>query len=203
MNGQTSSPGTTDTAQMLSMTALKERGWTATLIARHLGDPDRLAVNPHYRSGPKVRLYVAERVERTEQQDHVRMALQKIAASRPARQAAAKKAAQAKADALVEAMDRIHINVRRIDLTGLRKAAISDWERRKADRGDYDADGHSADEATLRRWMENYVRHRLTGYDGIIAQLFGLVGRDQAYALLRTKTDAAIMRVYPELRKRP
>lgn len=85
----------------------------------------------------------------------------------------------------------------------MRTAAISHWEQRQADRGDYHADGHGADEATIRRWMANYVRHRLTHYDGIIAQLFGLVGRDQAYELLRSKTNEAILRVYPELRTHP
>jgi len=204
MNGQISAPRTTDAPRtMLSGSGLIERGWTATLIAKHLGDPDRLAVNPHYKTGPMVRLYAIERVERTEQQDDVRAALEKIAATRPARKAASKKAAQARADALLEAIGRIQIQVRRIDLARLRTAAISHWQQRQADRGDYLADGHSADDATIRRWMENYVRHRLTRYDEIIAQLFGLVGRDQAYDLLRTKIDAAIFRVYPELRKRP
>jgi len=188
---------------MLSSSGLIERGWTATLIARYLGDPDKFAVNPHYRSGPMVRLYALERVERKEHEDAVRAALEKIAARRPARQAASKKAAQAKADALVEGIGRIRIHVRRIDLAKLRKAAIDHWERRKVDRGDYMADGHGADEATIRRWMENYVRHCLTQYDDVIEQLFGLVGRDRAYELLRTRTDEAISRVYPELRKRP
>lgn len=204
MHGQISIPRPSDApGAMLSSSGLVKRGWTAALITRHLGDPDKLAVNPHYRSGPMVRLYALARVERTEQQDDVRTALEHIAARRPARQAASKKAAQAKADALVEAIARIDIKVRRIDLARLREAAIDHWESRKIDRGDYLADGHGADEATIRRWMENYVRHRLTEYDGIIAQLFGLVGRQQAYKLLRAKTDEAILRVYPEFRKRP
>jgi hypothetical protein len=41
---------------------MAEHGWTRTAIDRFLGEPDELAINPHYRSGPKMRLYRVERV---------------------------------------------------------------------------------------------------------------------------------------------
>jgi hypothetical protein len=41
---------------------MAEHGWTRAAIDRFLGEPDRLAANPHYRSGPLMRLYRVERV---------------------------------------------------------------------------------------------------------------------------------------------
>jgi hypothetical protein len=49
--------------ELLGTVALKARGWTGTLIRRFLPTPDRTKVNPHYRSGPPMRLYDLARVE--------------------------------------------------------------------------------------------------------------------------------------------
>src|SRR5215475_2433106 len=43
-------------------TLLKERGWSKGRIAKLLKDPDKLVPNPHYSSGPKMRLYARSRV---------------------------------------------------------------------------------------------------------------------------------------------
>jgi hypothetical protein len=39
-----------------------QRFWTDSLIKKFLGEPDKLGINPHYRTGPKVRLYSLKRV---------------------------------------------------------------------------------------------------------------------------------------------
>ena len=83
-------------------TGLRERGWTATLIERHLGPPDEYATNPHYRSGPKMRLYAIKRLEETEKKPAVSSALQKVLAARNRRSAAARKGVQTKRDTLKE-----------------------------------------------------------------------------------------------------
>jgi hypothetical protein len=41
---------------------MKRHGWTEAAINSILGTPDRLAINPHYSSGPPMRLYRVERV---------------------------------------------------------------------------------------------------------------------------------------------
>ena len=46
---------------MLTKTALRERGWSDRLIRELIGAPDQTAANPHYRSGAPVQLYDAER----------------------------------------------------------------------------------------------------------------------------------------------
>jgi hypothetical protein len=47
----------------ISASGLKwQRFWTDSLIKKFLGEPDKLGINPHYRTGPRVRLYNLKRV---------------------------------------------------------------------------------------------------------------------------------------------
>jgi hypothetical protein len=41
---------------------MAEHGWTKRAIEKFLGEPDKFAQNPHYKSGPPMRLYRIERV---------------------------------------------------------------------------------------------------------------------------------------------
>ena len=53
--------------ELISASGLKwERFWTDSLIKKFLGEPDKLGINPHYRTGPKVRLYNLKRVVEVE-----------------------------------------------------------------------------------------------------------------------------------------
>lgn len=54
-----------DVSQMIAKATLKkERGWTDSLIARFLGEPDKTRPNPHYRTnGAPMRLFALKRVE--------------------------------------------------------------------------------------------------------------------------------------------
>lgn len=52
--------------ETLSVPHLKERGWSESLIKTFLGQPDWAVVNPHYKTGPKMRLYDPERVAKAE-----------------------------------------------------------------------------------------------------------------------------------------
>ena len=55
-----------------------EYGWTDSLITKHLGDHDREAPNPHYRSAAPMRLYLVDRVhEIPGDKPELRHALQK------------------------------------------------------------------------------------------------------------------------------
>jgi hypothetical protein len=58
-------PGPRD--KYITKSDLKPRGWSASLTDRLLSEPDRLACNPHYLSGPEMRLYRKDRVISAEQ----------------------------------------------------------------------------------------------------------------------------------------
>ncbi len=52
-----------------AQSTLIERGWSKGLIKRLLHDPDKLVPNPHYRTAPKMRLFVRSRVLEAEQSE--------------------------------------------------------------------------------------------------------------------------------------
>ena len=76
--------------QYITPTGLKgKRGWTDAMIQRLLGEPDRYADNPHYKSGPQMKLYAVERVKAAENSGrfarHVPDARRKKAAAKAVR----------------------------------------------------------------------------------------------------------------------
>jgi hypothetical protein len=75
----------------LPVSELLRRGWTQGLIEKLLGKPDQLMPNPHYRNGPKMRLYARVRVLQAEASPDFR-AMQE---GRAARRRGAQKADQA------------------------------------------------------------------------------------------------------------
>jgi hypothetical protein len=180
---------------MFKAADLKARGWTDGLIKRFLGEPDATRRNPFYRRGSPMKLYEVSRVEEVETLPEFAEAMRKA----KIRSKATSQAMQRQADSLLAVVKAIEITVRRIDLQTLRRLAIKEWEADKLERGRFDADGQEADEATVRRWMVNYIRHHLTAYDAIIDGLFGRVGKQPAYELLKSRTLQAIAKVYPEL----
>lgn len=56
---------------------LIKRGWTVGMIRRYLGDPDKLANNPHHMSGPRAQLYNLARVEAAEKAPMIQARLKK------------------------------------------------------------------------------------------------------------------------------
>lgn len=61
-----------DGQKYVSLAGLRARGWTGGIVRRLLGAPDRLAVNPRFRSAPHTRLYRAERVAAAERSEGFR-----------------------------------------------------------------------------------------------------------------------------------
>ena len=51
-----------DEHDFVSLAGLKARGWTDWSIDEFLGEPDDLAVNPHYKCAEPMRLFAVERV---------------------------------------------------------------------------------------------------------------------------------------------
>jgi hypothetical protein len=59
---------------LVGIGTLKKRGWTEKLIAEMLGEPYRMGNNPHYQSGPKIRLWLISAVieaENTHQPNNI------------------------------------------------------------------------------------------------------------------------------------
>lgn len=52
--------------ELLTKACVKQRGWTESLIAKFLPHPDKTKQNPHYKSGPPMKLYRLDRVAEAE-----------------------------------------------------------------------------------------------------------------------------------------
>lgn len=190
-----------DAKVMLTTNQIVARGWTASMTKRFLPEPDKTRINPHYRSGPPIKLWLPSTVEALERRDDVRAAIAKALAERPARQDGARKAVETKEALTLKLVSAVQITVTRIDLDALRKLAIEHRNHYRAHAIETGLTDYvvNPDDATATRWMRNFVRHNCTLYDEIIDDLSGLVGRDEAYRLLRDRVENEISSVYPEL----
>lgn len=186
-----------DQAQdFVTFTALRARGWSPKLIESILGEPDKLARNPYYRSAPPTKLFLTERVEAGEKNESfiVHQPRRKKA------QAAACATADRKRDELLDEVEALTFDVPRFLLPDLFAAAVSHWEALQSARGRFDADGSNADDETKKRWAVNFLRHNLTNYDARLGALYRRIGKAEAYFVIKAKVSAAILEVYPELR---
>lgn len=193
-------PQRPDQAQdFVTLTALRERGWSPKLIESILGDPDKVARNPYYRCAAPTKLFLTARVEEGEKSES-------FIAHQPRRkkaQAAACATADRKRDELLDEVNALTFDVPRFPLPDLFAAAVTHWEALQSARGRFDADGRNADDATKKRWAVNFLRHRLTNYDARLGALYRRIGKTEAYFVIKARVNAAILDVYPELRNEP
>ena len=61
-----SSTGSSEPTFITLAKLIEERPWSKAMVGEFLGEPDRTAPNPNYRSGPPMRLYDLKRIEQAE-----------------------------------------------------------------------------------------------------------------------------------------
>jgi hypothetical protein len=187
-----------------------ERGWTDSLIKTFLGEPDNTAPNPHYRSGPRMRLYLLARVETAEASAEWQAAKAAKAGARAKLKATAKATAERERAELLAAIERITVAVPDLTVAELRKRAVEHYNLLWKSRGKYDKRASENDDpAFLDRISYNCLRHDLIHIevadgdrvyrDELIASLHGMVGKNDAYDALWEKVSDAITDAYPHL----
>ncbi len=181
--------------QFLPKTGLKDRGWTDALIKRFLRTPDKTAKNPHYKSGPPMLLYAMSRVEEVERSEEWSNAQ----AATETRRIAGRRSTTTKRKNLLQAVQKITVTVPMLSKDELIDRAREHYNRLWERRGRDDKFAYSDDEDFMQRIAVNYLRHRLTDYETDIGKLHGLVGRDEAYIIIRKKVLEAIGNAYPWL----
>ena len=184
----------------LTQAGLKELGWTKTMIETLLPEPE-LKDNPHYKCAAPMKLWTVEVVEAVMETPEYAAA----AALAAKRKAAAKKADETKtANAVALAVSLAEkITVKVIPVESLRSrtlAAKQAWYD-SHDYYDFPREAYGADEATMARWMVNYIRHNLTEYDRTLYDHFNI--RTQKGWLIYTEIKRAtlekIAQAYPTL----
>jgi hypothetical protein len=185
----------------VSKSGLKHRGWTDTAIEKFLKAPDKEVDNPHYKCAPKMKLYAMKRVERVEAS--ARFA--RFASSSAKRKASASKAVSTKIDRLVKEINKLHIEVKKMEWLDLVKLAVDNYNEHHSwiayERGydDWRPATVNSEVGFLARIAVNYLRHQMTDYEEKIERMFGKTGTKAGYILLNRKIYGAIDKAYPNL----
>src|SRR5579859_250402 len=184
-------------ATMLSVSTLKARGWTRTMIARFLGEPDLLAGNPHYACAAPMRLYAQSRVLAAKARPDVIEA--KAVAAR--RSASAQAAALCQAEQLVTRATSMPITLVTLPLAMARARAIAAYNSYQETMGLewYTPASEESDPAFLERITVNYIRHELMSYDADLDGLARKIGVHAAVTVIRRRVYDLIALAYPEL----
>ena len=189
---------TTTKAEYLSVTKLKERGWTDALIRKYLEVPDKFCKNPFYSKGSQMHLYRTARVEAFESSTGWVAVLEKI---KP-RRISATKAVQTKTERLLAAVAQIEIVVPALSLPQVVQDACDAYNHFHNSLNfdhDWSQASVNSDSVFLDRITVNYLRHQLTSYEEELSKTFGKVGVKEAYKIINQKIYAAISESYPVL----
>jgi hypothetical protein len=162
---------------------LKQRGWTEGLIKKFLPKPDETKTNPIVKSAAPMKLYKIKRVERIEKSEKFIKAMESISK----RKAAARKAVETKTAKTIEWANSVNFNVPTFSKDKLERNAIYHYQQYH----DTIICG-SIDEDFINRISTNYIRHECTKYDRIIDSLYGSVGKQKAYDIIKEKINQEI-----------
>lgn len=187
------------TEQLLAVSQLKARGWTDTLIVRFLGDADERRTNPHYRSGPPMKLYKMQRVEQVEASAEFR----EVQDTRKSKRDAAQKALATKKQKITNYVEHLKIEVPQLAKDELIRRACDNYNFRQWDRPnnhDFCSADKNSDPLFLERICVNYLRHCLTKYEAHLGEIAGKVGVRDAYTEIKEKVLDAIAHKYDWLR---
>lgn len=179
----------------INQTAVKLMGFTDKLIKELLPAPE-LVNNPHHVSGAKMKLWKLSDVEAAMQSSAFQDALDK----REKRRKSAEKGVATKKANLEADADKFlgRIRIQRIDMNQLRERTLQ-AKRRWCELHDDYSDVCASDEATVIRWMVNYVRHEMTLYDNQLYQMKGKTGIHEIHDKIHDLILDKIAITYPEL----
>jgi hypothetical protein len=174
----------------LTVSALKERGWTQGLITSFLREPDELRTNPFYSTAPPTRLYALDRIELAETTPEFVSAKAKA----EERSSSMRAAATRRRHATTSHAERVVLKVPVIPLDRLERTVIGVHSKRASVVNFERPEGQF-----LERLMVNHLRHEMTRYDDELDALWRKVGAAEAKAIIRRKVYAAISKAYPSL----
>ncbi|MEU9700392.1 hypothetical protein [Streptomyces sp. NPDC047981] len=197
----------TDRTTFVTLTGLRERGWTDPMVRDLLGQPDIQGRDPRRWSLTPVRLYRLARVEAVERTPE----FARCAAAPGSRSAAAVAGAERRRRAVLAAIRAQPIEVPRLPAAELERRAVRHRQLLGA-RGPGGSGGPSGSgrpgasgrsgavpSGALVRWQVTYLRHALSRYETLLDGLFGSAGRAEAERLLRARLYEAIGAAYPHL----
>lgn len=190
----------TDEQAYLCKSDLKARGWTESLINKHLEPQDKTRTNPRYSSSAPMLLWLLERVERAEASEEFKAAQE----GRASRRAAAQRAVETKRARVRTWLDALKVSVPKMGMKKLVLRACDSYNAMRSARflvSGYLSDpaDENSDQDFLDRICVNYLRHELTCYERHLGEIAGKVGATDSYLELKDKVLDAIAEAYSEL----
>src|SRR3990167_371939 len=188
--------------EYITKSILKTKGWTDKGIDLFLQTHDKETKNPVFRTASPMKLYLKTRVEEIEQTK----AFQEFQIGNEARKNGSKKSIETKKNKLLKEICDWKIHLKYKDIRDIRKNAIYSYNKFKGEMveefGNYDFTPATTDSDSvfLNRVIVNYLRHNLSNYDSKLDDIFGKVGKSEAYRIINTKIYAKIAEVYPVLK---
>lgn len=184
---------------------LKERGWTDGAIKKFLGDADDTRPNPRYRNAAPTLLWEESKVKQAEASEAFQQWLTGSAQKRKkASVAQRERMAKAREETIALFAEQITKSTetalaRFESIEKLERKAIQHWAANKESRQFEPVEIPSRanlDALTVSRWVENYVRHALTNYEGLLNELAGQIGRESAYFKMKECVSASVSAFY-------
>jgi hypothetical protein len=178
----------------ISLAQLRKRGWTEALVAQFLPDCQATMTNPHYKTGPRIKLYPVARVAVIEAGAEFQAATEG-ATARPHREAkASTRAANARRSRLTGLIERITIAVPRLDWQTLVEKACKQYRVRVRP-----AAAGAPEPEEIERIAVNYLRHVIMLNHRYVADRRSRLGVRLARAEFLRKVYGAIALAYPAL----
>ena len=186
--------------EWISVAGLKGRGWTEGNIKSFLGEPDRLADNPHYKSAPKMKLFKLARVEKVEESSSFKEWQSKNATRRANIRLKSLEVMEKRRMQLLNFVDALEIEIPIIEKDELYRQAVESYNDLWSSRGDYEKVASiKSPRGFLDRITVNFLRHECSEYESQIDAMFGKVGNELAYIRLKIRILKAIAVCYPYL----
>lgn len=184
---------------------LESRGWTKSLIKKFLPKPDHIK---NFRYGCAYfygQIHVAEIEQSVEFRELQIKALKR-------RESAIRGLADRRKEYLDYLENRMPVRVKELAEGELIERAITSynnrqmykaWRKYERGYGDefriFEADQNS-DPQFLERITVNFIRHRLTSYDNLLANTHGKLSKQTAIDIIQRRVFTAMVDVYPEYR---
>lgn len=180
------------------------RGWTKSMIKKLLGKPDTEKANPKYRCATPMQLYKASRVEKIEMSDEFKSLQEKA----KKRREISRRTVKMKYDETINHVRNIKIIIPKYSESELLKRACNHYNayhemqymmRLNCDY-EYQEATLNSNKTFLYRIATNYLRHQCTKYEDELERLFGKIGKENAYHILKQRINDAIFKAYPYLK---
>jgi hypothetical protein len=176
-----------DTAMITQSSILIRSGWSKSLLAKLLGEPD--LHKKQFGRANLMCLYSLDRVQAAES-SVLFLDAQELLTKR---KIAAKKATETKVSKLMDAVSRMTVDVNCVRNVESRAIdAYNEWNDHE-----FNPASHKSERSFLDRICVNFIRHELTEYDVSLEAVAGKAGISFAVYAIREKVYAAIADSYP------